>query len=583
MPTERTLPIPAEHRELTVKAGGQAVPREHHLVGAYVTLAVNRVAAARLVYADGSASSSDFPLSNSATFLPGQEVEIQAGAGSDPVTLFRGIVVRQALKVRDHAPPQLVVECRHAAVKLTVGRKSAYWLDQSDGDVMAALLDGAGIAADVEATAVTHPQLVQFACTDWDFLVARAEANGRLVVAKEDGGVSVKAPVLGGPAGVKFEFGATLLELDAEMDARGQYAAVKSRTWDAGQQAVVEMEAVDPGVAGAGNVAPGALANVVGLAHYDLPHAALPEDEAQAWADAQWLKSRMSKTSGRLKSEGIATVKPGALVSLGGVGERFGGTVFVTGVRHDFDLVQGWKTHVQFGGVDSWRLEGAEARVDAPRAGALVPGVGGLQVGVVVSNEDPQGEHRVRVRMPLVSADADGAWARVALPDAGAERGWFFRPEVGDEVVLGFVNDDPRQPVILGMLHSSAKAPHLAASDDNPQKGYQSRAKIKLTIDDDKKVVTLETPAGNVLTLSEQDRTVSLADQNGNKLKMTPDGITVQSAKVLTLKAGTELKLESGTAMSIKGGSELKLEGTAGAELSSSAITKVKGSLLQLN
>lgn len=551
------------------------------MVGAYVTKAVNRLATARLVYADGSASGGDFPLSNADTFLPGQEVEIQAGAGADPVTIFKGIVVRQSLKVRDHTAPQLVVECRHAAVKLTVGRKSAYWLDQTDADAMTALLDAAGVAADVESTAVTHPQLVQYACTDWDFLVARAEANGRLVLTTDDG-VSVKAPALDGSPSVSFQFGATLLELDAEMDARGQYSAVKSRTWDAGQQAVVEKEAVDPGVAGAGDVEADTLAEVLALEHYDLAHAALPEEEAQAWADAQWLKSRMSKTSGRLKSEGIATVKPGDLVSVSGVGNRFGGTVFVTGVRHDFDLVQGWKTHVQFGGTEGWRLE-EEGRVSAPRAGALVPGVCGLQVGVVVSNEDPDGEHRVRVRMPLVSADADGAWARVASPDAGAERGWFFRPEVGDEVVLGFVNDDPRQPLVLGMLHSSAKAPHLTGSDDNHEKGYQSRSGIKLAIDDDQKVVTLETPAGNVLTLSEADKKVSLVDQNGNKVEMTADGIVIESAKSLTLKAGTELKLESGTALSVKGGSELKMEGAAGAELSSSAITKVKGSLLQLN
>jgi uncharacterized protein involved in type VI secretion and phage assembly len=204
-------------------------------------------------------------------------------------------------------------------------------------------------------------------------------------------------------------------------------------------------------------------------------------------------------------------------------------------------------------------------------------------VGVVVSNEDPDGEHRVRVRMPLVSADADGAWARVASPDAGAERGFFFRPEVGDEVMLGFVNDDPRQPVILGMLHSSAKAPPYEASDDNHEKGYQSRSRIRLSFNDDTKVVTLETPAGNVLTLSEADKTVSLVDQNGNRIEMTADGIVIESAKSLELKAGTELKLESGTALGVKGGTELKMEGAAGAELSSSAITKVKGSLLQLN
>ncbi|HYW06711.1 MAG TPA: hypothetical protein VE913_07135, partial [Longimicrobium sp.] len=267
---------------------------------------MNRVSSARLVYADGSASSGDFPLSNADTFLPGAEIEIQAGAGSDIATLFKGIVVKQSLKVRDHTSPQLVVECRHEAVRLTVGRRSAYWLDQTDADVMTALLDGAGITGTVESTALTHPQLVQYACTDWDFLVARAEANGRLVLTTDDG-VEVAAPTFDGTPSVSFQFGATLLELDAEMDARGQFAAVKSRSWDASRQEVVEMDAADPGVAGPGNVTADTLAGVVALDHLDLAHAALPEEEGQAWADAAWLKSRMSKTSGRLKSEGIGT------------------------------------------------------------------------------------------------------------------------------------------------------------------------------------------------------------------------------------------------------------------------------------
>ena len=49
--------------------------------------------------------------------------------------------------------------------------------------------------------------------------------------------------------------------------------------------------------------------------------------QAQAWADAQWRRSRIGKTSGRLKCEGIATVHRGELVELRGVGERFGGSV----------------------------------------------------------------------------------------------------------------------------------------------------------------------------------------------------------------------------------------------------------------
>jgi Rhs element Vgr protein len=556
------------------------VPREHQLLAVNVIKAVNRISSARLVYLDGSASASDFPLSNAATFVPGQEVEILAGASSDAVSLFKGVVLRQSLKVRDHTAPQLLVECRHKAAKLTVGRKDAYYFDQTDSDILTALLDGAGISADVESTSGTHPQQVQYHATDWDFLLARAEANGRLVFTNEDG-VAVKAPDLGGSPVCTLQYGATLLELDAEIDARNQFGAVKSVTWDPAQQALVEKEAADPGISGPGNLSGDELASVAGPESYELRHAALSEEEAQAWADAQWLKSKLSKVSGRAKCEGMATVNPGDLVTLSGVGERFNGDVFVTGVRQDFDLVQGWKTHVQFGSTDKWASE--EREISAPRAGGLLPSVHGLQIGVVVSNEDPEGEHRVRVRLPLVGNEEDGIWARVASPDAGAERGFFFRPEVGDEVVVGFLDGDPRRAVLLGMLHSSAKAAPLTGSDDNHEKVYQSRSKMRLYFDDDKKVMRMETPAGNSITLSEEDKGITLEDQNGNKIALTPDGIEIESNKAISLKAGTEVKLESGTSFNAKGGTELKLEGTSAAELSSAAATKVKGGVVQIN
>ena len=185
--------------------------------------------------------------------------------------------------------------------------------------------------------------------------------------------------------------------------------------------------------------------------------------------------------------------------------------------------------------------------------------------------------------MPLVEPQEEGTWARVAALDAGNERGFFFRPEIGDEVILGFLNDDPRQAVILGMLHSSAKPAPLQGSDDNHEKVYQSRSKMKLYFNDDKKVMQFETPAGNQITLSEENQALTLSDQNGNKIEMTPDGIKIESSKAIELKAATEVKMESGTSFSAKGGTDLKLEGAAGAELSSSAATKVKGSILQLN
>lgn len=557
MSDTRTLPIPAEHREFTIKVGGTVLSREHQLLGVYVIKAVNKIAAARLVYLDGSASASDFPLSNTDLLIPGKAVEILAGTGHDPVSLFKGIVIRQQLKVRNHTAPQLIIECRHKAVKLTVGRKNAYFFDQADSDIISALLDKAGVGADVDSTSVKHKQQVQYNSTDWDFLLARAEANGKLVFTNGDR-LKVKAPVFTTTPVCTLQFGATILELDAEIDARLQYSAVKSLTWDAAQQSVLEKEAKNPNLNTPSNLSSDDLAAVVGLDYYRLQHIAVSEEEAQAWADAQWLKFQMSKVSGRVKCEGLATVNLGDIVNLSGVGDRYNGKVLVTGVRHDFDLVQGWKTHIQFGNVEKWLAE--EQHISAPSASALLPAVSGLQIGVVVSNEDPDGEHRVRVKMPLVNPDQDGTWARVAAIDAGKERGFFFRPEIGDEVILGFLNDDPRQAVILGMLHSSANAAPLEGSDDNHQKVYQSRSKMKLFFDDEKKVIQLETPAGNKFSLSEEDKAIKLEDQNGNKITMNADGIKIESSKAIAIKAATELTLESGTSLNAKGGASMKLE-----------------------
>lgn len=580
MPEPRTLPISAAHREFTVKVNGEAVSREHQLLAASIARQVNRLSSARLVYLDGDAATGGFPLSESDTFVPGATVEVLAGDGARPTAIFSGVVVKQSLKVRDTTAPQLVVECRHKAAVLSVGRKSATFADQRDSEVIERLLSAAGLRADVEQTPVTHAQLVQYRATDWDFLLTRAEANGRIVLTNSDT-VEVKAPRFEVSPAVTLQFGATLLDFDAEIDARGQYAAVRAVTWDPAQQAVVERSAEDPVATVPGNLSADGLSGVAGLEHFDLRHAAVAADEAQAWADAAWLKSQLSRVSGRARCDGIATVGPGDLVEVAGVGARFSGTVFVTGVRHESDMVQGWKTHMQFGGVDTWACE--NRGMAAAPAGALLPGVHGLQIGVVTSNEDPDGEFRVRVRLPLVEAEGDGVWARVASLDAGTDRGLFIRPEIGDEVVLGFLDDDPRRPVMLGMLHSSAKASPIEGTDANHEKLFQTRSAMKLYFNDDTRVLRLETPAGNRVTLTEADKAITIVDQNGNTLEMTSDGIALTSSAAITIKAATELTLESGSGFAVKCGSTLTLEGSAGAELTSSASTTIRGGVVRIN
>ena len=263
-----------------------------------------------------------------------------------------------------------------------------------------------------------------------------------------------------------------------------------------------------------------------------------------------------------------------------GIGKRFAGKQYVAGVRHTF-ANGNWETDVAFGLAPE--THAATYPVSAQPAGGLLSAVNGLQIGIVTAlQDDPDGEDRIKVRLPLVSDSEEGVWARLATLDAGDERGTFFRPEIDDEVVVGFLDGDPRFPVVLGQCHSSAKPAPETATDDNHIKGYVSRSKLKLTFDDDKKIVILETPGGNKLTLSDDEKTASLVDQNGNKVTLDDGGITLESAKDLTLKASGDVKLE-GKNVECKAQTNFKAEGQAVVDVKSSGTLTIKGSLVQIN
>ena len=122
--------------------------------------------------------------------------------------------MRQSLKVRDHTAPQLIVECRHAGRQAHGGPEKCVLFRSDRRRHHLRVAPGApALDADVESTDGSHAQQVQFRATDWDFLLARAEANGKLVLTNDDK-VDVKAPAKADVA-VTLQFGATLLELDA--------------------------------------------------------------------------------------------------------------------------------------------------------------------------------------------------------------------------------------------------------------------------------------------------------------------------------------------------------------------------------
>ncbi|HPF52254.1 MAG TPA: type VI secretion system tip protein VgrG [Draconibacterium sp.] len=581
MPEERVIRTARSADLVTWKilVDGEELSSVNQVLSISVEKEINRIPWAKIVLLDGDPTQQDFVLSNEAIFVPGKEIEIKAGYHSDDETIFKGMVIRHNLKIRNDKA-QLVVECRDKAVKLTVGRKSKYFYESKDSDILEQIIADSGLENDVEATSVEHPEMVQYRLSDWDFCVTRAQANGKVCLV-DDGKMSVLTPDFQQSEKATLVYGATILDFDAEIDARNQFANVTSYGWDVANQDILELEANPADVQLNGNIQPDELASVISLEKLELRDGSGSTDAGlQAWADAKDLFNRLSKVRGRVKFQGLPEVKPNTTVVLSGVGDRFNGKAFVSGVRHE--IAEGnWTVDAQFGFDPTWFSESV-AMNEVPAAG-LLGAVNGLQIGKVTQiHDDPNSEYRVLVRVPLINNEDRGVWARIATLDAGDSRGSFFRPEIDDEVIVGFLNANPNYPVILGMLHSSALPSPLEPEEENNEKGFVTRSELKFIFNDEKKSIVLETPGGKIITVDDDSGEIKIEDENSNVSTFDSNGITLESQGDISIKAMGDIKLE-GTNITLTANAQFKAEGSAGAEVSTGAVATLKGSLVQIN
>lgn len=582
------IPTPAtpDVVSMTILIDGKQIPGHYPLLSMTIRKETNKIPTAMLHFDDGEASKATFAVSNTDDFIPGKKIEIQLGYKGENSLVFKGIIVNHGIRIRQ-AGNMLIVECKDECVRMTRGNKSRYYVDKKESEILEEVIAAYSLDKQVADTTSSIREVVQYDSTDWDFLLCRAEANGLLVNAS-DGKISIDKPDTGKDPALQVSFGSSLLEFDAEIDARIQSKGISTGSWNATDQQFIKADAAEPAPLKAGNLDKEKLADVLGGDPLSITHGGkVSQSELQAWADGRLMKERLAKIRGRVKFMGFSGIAPGMMIKLAGVGDRFAGNVYVSGVLHTVSKGN-WETDVQFG-INPEAIASQYALRPLP-ANGLLPGVGGLQIGVVtVLEKDPDGEERIKVRLPIVNTKEEGTWARIATLDAGKDRGTYYRPYIGDEVIVGFLGDDPRHPVVLGMCHSSANPSPEQAKDTNHHRGYVSKSKMKFTFDDEKKIITLETAAGNSLVMNEEEKSVILKDQHGNKIVMNEQGIAIESYKDLKLKAAKDINSE-GMNVDIKANTGFKAMGNGSAELSSasttvkgSASTVIQGGLVRIN
>lgn len=583
-----------------IKVAGANISEEIRVLSVLVEKKVNRISTAKIVILDGEPDTGTFDASSSVTFVPGNQISIEAGYDSDTAVIFKGIITRQSISINGAEGSVLEVECRDEAIKMIAGRKSLTFSNKKDSDIITSIISSySGLTADVIATTTVWAEQVQYYVTDWDFILSLAEMNA-LIVTTNNGNVSVNAPDANSIPVITIGYGSGLMEFRADMNAVTQLESVKSSAWDYKNQTVTSATASNS-YAGPGNIPPKKLAEVTGLSEYQMQTTTAMQDEGlKNWSAAQMLKAEYAKIQGEAKFQGTSLVDPGKFITFQGLGTRFNGDYLISGVTHN--LSDGnWTTQVAVGLSPSWFIE--EPDVMAPAASGMLPGVRGLFNGTVRKIfDDPDMQFRILVDVPLFDQSGQGIWARLANFYSTSGAGAFFLPEAGDEVVLGFLNEDPRYPVILGSMYSNTKMqPYkgLVPNEKNALKAIVSKSNIAIEFDDENKVLTIVTPDKNTMIFSDNDKKITIQDEHANSIVMSAEGITMKSPKDINIQSDQMLNLSGTQGIAIKSGggdvevnginikqtaqSRFSAEGVMAAELKSGMQMTIKSAMVMIN
>jgi len=149
------------------------------------------------------------------------------------------------------------------------------------------------------------------------------------------------------------------------------------------------------------------------------------------------------------------------------------------------------------------------------------------QMATVLSNADPQGKGRVRVRMNWQTDGMQTGWVRVMTPDGGSSsdvksnRGFVFIPEVGDQVLLGFRHGDPARPYVMGSLFNGTTGG--GGLEGNHMKSLTTRSGHTIKLND---------------SLSSLGITIKDIKGNSIHIDSVGDDIIINAKRNITINAG---------------------------------------------
>jgi len=242
------------------------------------------------------------------------------------------------------------------------------------------------------------------------------------------------------------------------------------------------------------------------------------------------------------------------------------------------------------------------------------------QVAVVKDNEDPEKLGRIRVQFNWQSGDDMTPWIRIAKNHAGMDDeqgsyGFYFVPEINDEVYIDFEQGNPDRPYMVGAKYHGKVAPEWGAEPkDNNKKAIKTRSGHTILLNDEKgkESITISDKEGDSITIDTKEKTISIHSEKDISIS-SPESISLSSKKisisasdslemvgnstatlsgkdtsvtgnkVVKVSGGKDTEINAGKTVNISSNMEVMITGNAKSTISSSGITAVEGTLVKLN
>ena len=438
--------------------------------------------------------------------------------------IFVGVVTNVQLHREGSDFGCIIVSGYSATYRMETAHSCFSWNDRTIGDVVKKLCEQAKVQLELNpAFKETKDFICQYEESDFDFIRRLAHQYQEWMYFDGTKLIFGKPRKLADP--IRLEYGTTLSSLDIGLQTLARSEQVFSYHSGADR----EMQRMTPDLAyGHDKLAGEAFRASLGMFSKPARQHALPRisnetelvnymgrKQAAETAETHYITAESQMPTLRVGS--VISLYSSFLKRVGDLSEESLGNFIIIEITHEVSQGSYYKN----------RFKAIPATIKALPSPKVRMPLAETQMATVLSNADPQGKGRVRVRMNWQTDGMQTGWVRVMTPDGGSSsdvksnRGFVFIPEVGDQVLLGFRHGDPARPYVMGSLFNGTTGG--GGLEGNHMKSLTTRSGHTIKLND---------------SLSSLGITIKDIKGNSIHIDSVGDDIIINAKRNITINAG---------------------------------------------